>query len=176
MGIVAQTGSAVAVALTGSPRRPEFAGRWPVELVPDDLPVQYHAAAGMDPDAAEALVRRVEQAAGEAAGDALRSLTDLVFVDGVGLLVKPTPRAPGTVAAVVRNHVAMHTAEGELYLDALMSAAEQLGLPVQAIPPDALPEATDRVAAIGKAAGRPWRRQEKDAARCALVLLGSEIG
>ena len=38
LGIVARTGWAVAVALGGSADKPVFAGRWPIELVPDDLP------------------------------------------------------------------------------------------------------------------------------------------
>lgn len=172
VGIVARTGSAVAVAVTGSPRRPEFAGRWPIDLVPDDLPRQpYHAAADAEPSDAEEIVHRVERAAMAAAEKALREVASTVRVAAVGLLVKPTAGAPTTVAEVVRSHVAMHAAEGELYREALMSAAELLGVPVQAVTPDALPHAAEQVRALGVAAGRPWRREEKDAARCALAAM-----
>jgi predicted Zn-ribbon and HTH transcriptional regulator len=172
VGIVARTGSAVAVAVTGSPRRPEFAGRWPIDLVPDDLPRQpYHAAADAEPSDAEEIVHRVERAATAAAEEALREVASTVRVATVALLVRPTAPAPATVAQVVRSHVAMHAAEGELYRDALMSAAELLGVPVQAVRPDALPEASMQVQALGVAAGRPWRREEKDAARCALAAM-----
>jgi hypothetical protein len=173
LGIVARTGSAVAVAVSGTPRRPDFAGRWQIELVPDDLPRQpYHAAAQLAPDEAERLVRQVERAATDAAEDALGALADTQPIAAIGMLVKPTAAAPATVADVVRSHAAMHAAEGELYRDALIAAAELLGVPVSAIVPDALPEAADHVKALGAKAGRPWRRGEKDAARCALVVLG----
>ena len=172
VGIVARTGSAVAVAVTGSPRRPEFAGRWPIDLVPDDLPRQpYHLAAEVDPTEADDIVRRVERAATAAAEEALREVASTVRVAAIALLVKPTAPALATVAQVVRSHVAMHAAEGELYRDALMSAAELLGVPVQAVTSDALPDAAEKVRALGVAAGRPWRREEKDAARCALAAM-----
>ena len=172
VGIVARTGSAVAVAVTGSPRRPEFAGRWPIDLVPDDLPRQpYHAAADAEPSDAEEVVHRVERAATASAEEALREVASTIRVAAVALLVKPMAPAPATVAQVVRSHVAMHAAEGELYRDALMSAAELLGVPVQAVTPDALPDAAEHVRALGVAAGRPWRREEKDAARCALAAM-----
>jgi len=173
LGIVARTGWAVAVALSGSAEKPVFAGRWPIELVPDDLPRQpYHAAADLGHVEGAEIVRQVERAAGQSAAEALQStVTALGGVTVIGLLVKPEAQAPESLADVLSSHVAIHTAEGELYREALLSASESLSAPVLAITADMLPLADEQVRALGVVAGRPWRREEKDAARCALVAL-----
>jgi hypothetical protein len=65
----------------------------------------------------------------------------------------------------------MHAAEGVLYREAVLAAARQAGWAAHAVAEPALPPAADVLARLGRAAGRPWRRAEKDAARAALTLL-----
>lgn len=78
---------------------------------------------------------------------------------------------PATVPAVLRSHTWMHAAEGVLYREAVLAAARQAGWAAHAVAEPALPPAADVLARLGRAAGRPWRRAEKDAARAALTLL-----
>jgi hypothetical protein len=175
LGAVTRTGAMTLIAVTSVAGRPAFAGRWEYPLVPDDLPAQpYHAAAGLEAAAAEAVVERAESAAEQAALAALRSaVADLgaaAEVAGVAVVVKAVS-VPDTVSAVLRSHAWMHAAEGVLYREAVLAAARRSGWAAHAADAVALPPADEILADLGTAAGRPWRRMEKDAARAALTLL-----
>lgn len=159
------------VALTSGASKPRFAGRWDVDLVPDELPVQpYHLAADLDLEEAKRLVAQVEWAAELGATAALRSAAGGDPVVGVAVVMKPVS-VPSEVEEILRSHAWMHAAEGLLYREAMLAAAKGCGWPTHAIEHTALPSADDHVAALGRAAGRPWRRSEKDATRAALFLL-----
>lgn len=171
---MAKTGSALAVALSGTPAAPEFAGRREIELVPPGLVTQpYHAAADMDLAVARALIAEVESAAAKAAADGLRLLAATCpasRVGGVAVVVKAVS-VPGDLAGVLRSHAWMHAAEGLLYREAVLAGAARCGWMARAVEQSALPAAEQAVNALGRSAGRPWRRIEKDAARAALALL-----
>jgi hypothetical protein len=174
-GAMTRTGSVTLIALCGTRRWPVFAGRWEAPLMPAGLPAQpYHAAADLAAAAAESMIGRGELAAEEAALAALSSaaadLPPTATITGVAVVVKPVS-VPGSVAAVLRSHAWMHAAEGVLYRDAVLTAALRGGWPAHAVDAPALPPAEDVVSGLGAAAGRPWRRAEKDAARAALTLL-----
>jgi hypothetical protein len=194
IGAVARTGSAVAVTLTGTVAAPRFLARREIELVPEGLPAQpYHAAADMDLAAAVELIARVEAAAENAAAAGLRALagtglagtglagtglagTGLAgtgpagVVRAVAVAVKPVS-VPEDLAGILRSHAWMHAAEGVLYRQAVLAAATACGWTARAVEQSALPAAGQALNALGQAAGRPWRRIEKDAARAALTLL-----
>jgi hypothetical protein len=175
VGAMTRTGSVTLIALRGTRRWPVFAGRWEASLMPGDLPAQpYHAAAELAAAAAESLIRRGEAAAEEAALAALRSavadLPQTASITGVAVVVKAVS-VPASVAAVLRSHAWMHAAEGVLYREAVLAAARRGGWAAHAVDAPALPAAEEVVAGLGAAAGRPWRRTEKDAARAALTLL-----
>ena len=174
IGVVTRTGAAVAVALRGSAAAPRFAARTEIALLPPGLTAQpYHAAADMDPAAAASLVARVESAAERAATAGLRALADMLpghEVRGVAVVVKAVS-VPESLADILRSHAWMHAAEGELYRQAVLAAAAQGGWAAHAVDQSALPAVEQTLAELGQAAGRPWRRIEKDAARAAITLL-----
>jgi hypothetical protein len=174
IGVVARTGSAVAVALSGTAAAPRFAGRREIELVPPGLVAQpYHAAPGLDLAAAGRLIARVESAAEEAAAAGLRALAATCPpgpVGAVAVVVKAVS-VPGDLAGILRSHAWMHAAEGVLYRQAVLAGAAGCGWVTHAVEQSALPAAEQVVNALGPVAGRPWRRPEKDAARAALALL-----
>jgi len=176
IGATTKTGAAVAVALSGTPATPQFAGRREFELVPPGLVAQpYHAAADMDLTAARALIAEVESAAEEAAAAGLRTLAGTCppsHVRAVAVVVKAVSM-PGDLAGILRSHAWMHAAEGMLYRDAVLAGAAKCGWMAHALEQSALPAAEQAVNALGRAAGRPWRRFEKDAARAALALLAT---
>src|SRR5262245_5394871 len=124
IGVVARTGSAVAVAVSGPAAAPRFLARREIELVPEGLAAQpYHAAAGLDLTAAGELIARVESAAENAAAAGLRALAEAGLaesglaeagpagaVSAVAVVVKPVAM-PGDLAGILRSHAWMHAAE-----------------------------------------------------------------
>jgi hypothetical protein len=204
IGVVARTGSAVAVAVSGPAAAPRFLARREIELVPEGLAAQpYHAAAGLDLTAAGELIARVESAAENAAAAGLRALAEAGLseaglseagpseaglseaglseagpagaVRAVAVVVKPVA-VPGDVAGILRSHAWMHAAEGVLYRQAVLAAAAECGWTARAVEQSALPAAEQALGVLGQAAGRPWRRIEKDAARAALTQLSGQAG
>jgi hypothetical protein len=91
-------------------------------------------------------------------------------VFGVAVVVKAVS-PPVQLAGVLRSHAWMHAAEGVLYREAVLAAARDRGYLARAVEASVLPAAVDAVETLGRAAGRPWRRIEKDAARAANTLL-----
>ena len=175
VGVVARTGRAVVVMLRGTRDAPGFAARREIELAGAGLPVQpYHVAAGLDLAAAGKLVGEAERGAAETAAAGLRALMASLpaspRVSGVAVAVKAVA-IPDSVGEVLRSHAWMHAAEGVLYREAVLAAARQCGWAAYAVDVSALPAADQVLAMLGRAAGRPWRRAEKDAARAALTLL-----
>ena len=91
---------------------------------------------------------------------------------GCGLLIG-SGRVPAQLAATLASHIAIHTAEGELFRNALAHAAEDRGLRVMRIPErNLLAQASvtlslsaedlqTQVTELGKALGPPWREDEK---------------
>lgn len=91
-------------------------------------------------------------------------------VRGVAVAVKAV-FVPDHLAGVLRSHAWMHAAEGIFYRQAVLAAAGRCGWRAHAVEVSALPPAEEVLAMLGQAAGRPWRRIEKDAARAAIALL-----
>jgi hypothetical protein len=176
IGVMARTGSAAVVALTGTAATPQFAGRREIELVPAGLGAQpYHAAADMDLAAASALIAQVESAAEKAAAAGLLAMagtSPLSPVRAVAVVVKAVS-LPADLAGILRSHAWMHAAEGVLYREAVLAGAARCGWMAHAVEQSALPTAEQAINALGQAAGRPWRRLEKDAARAALAVLAT---
>jgi hypothetical protein len=87
------------------------------------------------------------------------------------------------VDEILAVHFRMHKAEGVLYREALARATERCGVALVALREKDLPElaaeALDRppaalaktLDALGRSAGPPWARDQKDAALAAWVAL-----
>ncbi len=139
------------------------AGRQPPGLAAQP----YHAAAGLDLAAAGQLTAQVESAAEKAAAAGLRALAATRPpgpVYAVAVVVKAVS-LPSDLAGILRSHAWMHAAEGVLYRQAVLAGAAGCGWMTHAV--------EQAVNALGRVAGRPWRRFEKDAARAALALLAT---
>jgi hypothetical protein len=178
LGVTTRTGSVVIIAMTAGPKGPEYVGRWDALLMPDDVDAAaYHAASGLTEAAADELIRRAEQVAEAGGVTALRAAAaDLppgASVLGVAVVTKAVS-VPATTAQVLRSHAWMHAAEGVLYREAMLAAAQRCGWVAKAVEPTALPDGAHELAAVGRAAGRPWRKIEKDAARAALFVLARD--
>jgi hypothetical protein len=174
IGVVTRTGSAVAVALSGAAGTPRFRARREIGLISAGLPAQpYHAATDLDLAAAGQLISQVAGGAEQAAAAGLRALADLLpagAIPAVAVVVKAAS-VPDRLPDVLRSHAWMHAAEGMLYRQAVLAAARECGWRAHPVELSLLPTAEHALPALGQAAGRPWRRMEKDAARAAITML-----
>jgi hypothetical protein len=88
-----------------------------------------------------------------------------------------------SVEEILAVHFRMHKAEGVLFRNALVHAAQTCGLRLVPIPEKALTKHAERefmtpasslaekVATLGKSAGPPWGKDQKDSALAAMVAL-----
>jgi hypothetical protein len=191
LGWKAHSGWAALVAVGGGLREPHLVERSRVELVApgsEEWAKQpYHAAGGLEPDDACEVVERGVTFAHRLAADAMSTAKERCSagsseVCGCAVLVgRGMPS--WTVHEILAVHFRMHQAEGELFRDALVAGARACGLALTTLPDKAALDAAARalgisrarldgtLAALGKAAGSPWGKDQKEAAAAALVAI-----
>ncbi len=192
LGLRAHSGWAVVVVVVGPPRSPTVIDRRRIELADPEIPgatQPYHAAQGLDLKEAEEVVRRCADGARLLARRALRAVIDDLGergheVVGCGILLG-SGRPATTLAATLASHALIHTAEGELFRDALTHASEHCGLPITRVrerelyargaaelgfPVDQLQR---HVTDLGRPIGPPWRQDEKHAALVGWLALAA---
>jgi hypothetical protein len=164
------------------------ADRRRVELVEDEWARQpYHAAEDLKPSAARDVVKRGVEAARRIAVREMRAAVKRERERGnevracAVLVAGPMPE--WSVEEILAVHFRMHKAEGVLFRDVLCSAAKVCGLRLVEIPEKALtPHAevalgipasslAKEILRLGKSAGPPWGKDQKEAALAALVAL-----
>ena len=147
----------------------------------------YHAAEGLRSDEARKVVQRGVAAARKlavremwAAVKRAREAKHEIVACAV-LVADPMPH--WRVEEILAVHFRMHQAEGVLFRDALARAADACGLRLVAMPEKLLTEQAEwalatsasalikRIATLGKSAGPPWGRDQKDAALAAMIAL-----
>jgi len=159
-----------------------------IELVEDEWAKQpYHAAEDMKPDAARDVVERGVKAAHRIAAIEMRAAVTRERereneVTACAVLVS-SPMPDWSVDEILAVHFRMHKAEGVLFRDALVRASKACGLKLVAIPEKLLTKHAEKalgmkatglekkIAVLGKSAGPPWGKDQKDAALAALVAL-----
>jgi hypothetical protein len=190
IGFRAHSGWAAMVAVGGDPNLPEVIDRRRVELADPAVPgfpQPYHAAERLQLKEAEDLIGGCVDAAGRMARESLVSvvgeLTEAGYKPlGCGLLLS-SGRLPVTLAGILASHTMIHTAEGELFRDALAQASRHCKLPLTGIKErelfDRAASALDlslddiqlHLAEMGRPIGPPWRQDEKLAALVAWLVL-----
>jgi len=193
LGVRTHSGWAAVVAVAASSEGVAIVHRGRVELVvpgADAVRQPYHEADGLPLEQARRIVAEATDLARRLAADGLAAIAEQVRKEGrveaCGLLLSSGRPLPG-FEAILASHAAIHAAEGELYRDAIRSAASArrwtvAGSPEKQIwarasaavgrPPAAVQK---RVAALGKSLGPPWTQDEKLATAAAIVAL-SEAG
>ena len=187
LGWKARTGRAAFVAVGGEVHDPLFVLRGEIKLLPEGAFATYHAAAEMKPAAAREYVKRsiatTHRLAASGIGGAARRLAGAGHeVCGCGVLVG-TGMPNWTTDEIIAVHVRMHKAEGELFRDALVVGARECKLELTTLPEKSAVDAAaaamgvDRarldgcIAALGRAAGPPWTKDQKEASAAALATL-----
>lgn len=177
IGFYARTGWTVMVAITRRGHGYHVVRRDDLDLTQGHAPDQiFHAAAGLDPRAAEAFVGRSIDAVRTVTGEAVARLCDEIGASSVGVVIGDRP-VPESVSRILASHPLMHAAEGELYREALVDAAERAGRTPVAVPRSLIdsrlrePELADTIRALGVQVGVPWRKDHKRAAAVAILAV-----
>jgi hypothetical protein len=193
LGFRAHSGWAALVAVTGPMRAPAVIERRRIELADPKIPrpVQpYHAAQKMDLKAAEKHVRRFTDEARLLAQRTLAEVTNTLRGAGYETVGCGIPlgsgRAATTLEATLASHPLLHTAEGELFRGAIMSASEHFHLPMTGVRERdllargatelgmTLPELQRRLTELGRAVGPPWGQDQKLATLVAWLALAAD--
>lgn len=182
IGIAPHSGWAIVVAVGERPACRVLVRRR-IEVLGDGDPRQpWHEAQhlGLEPDEADALDERVFTGARAAAKVAMGEVLAEVAaedheVKAVGIAGEPRDLPPA--GQILRNHMLLHSAEGELYRSALTCAAAEAGLPVTCFHPKSLPMGgyADLLTRVGKDAGRPWAADHRLATVVALEALAVAV-
>ncbi|HEV3077040.1 MAG TPA: hypothetical protein VHB47_21635 [Thermoanaerobaculia bacterium] len=195
LGLRVHSGWAALVALSGPLATPAVLARRRIELVDRDSPggsQPFHAARGLPLGAAQDLIGRALDGATRMARGALAAAAGELRRQGAGRIacgiLQSSARPLPSLAAVLASHALVHTAEGELFRDALAKAAAAQGALVLPIKErELLDRYTARLgvapgdlerhlAELGRMLGPPWRQDEKLAtlaAWLALAVLGA---
>jgi hypothetical protein len=189
LGFRPHTGWSVAVAVSGTATAPQVVWRGRLELWRSTETAQvYHAVrSSRDLDAAGERVRLAADAAQRIAAEELGGLLAKLRADGYQPVAAVIPLGgmpvPGSLARILPSHSLLHAAEGELFRDALVAAAEHHRVMVSRAPPGDMVVRAARhlnwnqqsvlstLAEIGRRVGPPWRKDEKDAALTAWLAL-----
>ena len=190
-GLKAHSGWAALVAIADDGEGARLLERSRLELIEGSRSEwarqPYHAAEAMPAARARDHVRRgVAMARRLAAREVRRAMARLraaghEVVAGAVLVSPPLPA--WSVAEIIAVHIRMHQAEGVLFREALVRGVRACRLRCVEVPEKRLDEEAARVlrvpaararaevAALGKAAGPPWGRDQKDATLAALIAL-----
>ncbi|MDG2539151.1 hypothetical protein P5Y53_15845 [Dyella jiangningensis] len=190
IGFKAHSGWAAAVAVGLQDEHPHLVDRQRLALVDTGDAAwarqPYHAAEGLTPSRADALVQRGVAAARETSAVCVdrwvQQLRDAGHDIAGGTVLTAPPMPAWTTAQILAVHIRMHQAEGKLFPDALAAAVAACGLPLGLIPeraldelePEACPWAED-IASMGRWTGPPWGADQKHAAMAALVIFGARL-
>ena len=191
LGLKAHSGWAALVVLGTRDGELHVVDRRRLELAEEaDAPwakQPYHAAEGLPVAEARKVVQRGVAAARRLAVRELRAAATRAreakhqIVACAVLVADPMP--PWSVEEILAVHLRMHQAEGVLFREALARAAPACGLRLVAIPEKRLTEQAEtalatpasalmkRLATLGKDAGPPWAKDQKDAALAAMIAL-----
>ena len=197
LGLRVHSGWAALIALSGPLATPAVLARRRIELVDRDSPggnQPFHAARGLPLDAARELVGRARDGATRMARGALAAAAGELRRQGAARIacgiLQSSARPLPSLAAVLASHALVHTAEGELFRDALAEAAASEGVAalraLRIKERELLDRCTARLgiapgglerhlAELGRALGPPWRQDEKLATLAAWLSLASLV-
>jgi hypothetical protein len=146
----------------------------------------FHVGQEMPIEEARAFIRDAELRFTERARAELAAFTGRLGANVVAAgLVAGAPKTLPPLEAILKSHPLVHAAEGELYRRVFCEAGASLGMRPTRTPKEALvPKAAaalgltpakvaTHLATMGKASGKPWAADQKQAALVAWLALGT---
>jgi hypothetical protein len=192
LGFRAHSGWAAMVALWVEKGSPRVLGRQRVHLVETftyRCRQPYHTAEKLPLSEAREFVVRVEAEAQRLAHSAIHAVQADLEKQGIQLtrcgLLLASARTLPSFEKILASHALIHTADGELFRDALSSAAKRCGLETAGIKEKELLDCAKqalrvqpavllrRVTDLGKPFGSPWSQDEKFSTLAAWLALVS---
>jgi hypothetical protein len=192
LGFSPHIGWAAVVAISGPPDAPSVVAKQRIDMATTfDTGAVYHVGQGIPLDRAEALVRSSEKTFAAIAQARIAALAAEVRDLGLELVASAVLAGGGKplppLDAILRSHALVHAAEGELYRRVLARASEACAIPAALVPAKDLParvaaasgvpekRVVSLLAELGKASGKPWARDQKDAALAAWLALAGRV-
>jgi hypothetical protein len=193
LGFSVHTGWAAMVAVSGPATSAAVLDRRRLVMIPGSDPESprfvYHAARELQLEPAERLIRESAELSHGRAKAALQAVVEELGTReyqtvAVGIIVGNRPLS-AALDAILKSHSLVHAAEGELFREAIRSASRTVGIPIAEVrakdlharAATALGVSDGRVAQvlarIGRAAGKPWAKDQKDACLAALSALSA---
>jgi hypothetical protein len=184
LGVRSHSGWAAYVVLAGGPRNPDIVARGRMQLCDASIAgakQPFHEAEPMPFAQAEKFIARCTVSTAALADSAISEIRERSNIATCCILTasgKPLPE----LRKILASHALIHTAEGELYRDAIDRACtaqkitvrrireRDIEIELEKLP---LPATTAklRIAAFGKLMGTPWTQDEKLAASGAWLML-----
>jgi predicted NBD/HSP70 family sugar kinase len=179
LGLRAHSGWTALVAVAGPADAPRILDRRRIIIADPRVPHSkqpYHAAAELVFAKAEALVRSAIDSSQNLAAEALALAERMLRAQGHVVagcaIVLGSGRPLPELRSILASHALIHTAEGEMFRDALLKGAVQCGIPATGIrEKDLDPALLARAASLGKVIGPPWTVDQKQATAAALMSL-----
>src|SRR5712671_6435624 len=194
VGFRVHSGWAAAVAVSLEKGEPVVLARQRVHLVETftyEFRQPYHTAEKMLIGQAREFITRTQGEARRLAYRAIRELASRTQEQGVKLtrcgLLLASGRPLPALEEIVASHALIHTADGELFREALLAASARCGLQATAIKERELLEQAvqafhlkpaalmRRVTELGRALGSPWSQDEKFATLAAWLALRASL-
>jgi hypothetical protein len=188
LGFSVHIGRAVVVAVGGPIEAPEILAKARIDVAFSfDEGAVFHAGQKLPVDKAQDLVRDAEIRFAKRACAELAAFTagldaKVVAASMVAADAKPLP----PLESILKSHPLVHAAEGDLYRRVFTEAGASVGARPTRVPADALGRRTAaalglkpatlaaRLAAMGKASGKPWAADHKQAALAAWLVLATK--
>jgi hypothetical protein len=187
LGVRAKTGRAVAIALCEGNPSPGYIARWELVLHDPQIPATsqpHHEVMELPWSDAQAAVRPLEAGIENVATRVVAALMGELqsrgfSVSGVGVVGSPDRK----LERIGNPHIRAHAAEGILFRRVLETAAARHNLQYRTFSDRSFEEVTfpelrrqpqeikNALLALGLAAGRPWRADERAAAVAAWLML-----
>jgi hypothetical protein len=190
IGFRSHSGWAAAIAVAGSPFDPLVLDR--ARLITCDPALNgskqpYHTAQKLTVNEADAFIQRCEQTSIRLAKEGILNLiarleTNGDQVRGTTILTGPVRKMPD-LAAILKSHALLHSAEGEFYRNVIVRACEPLPV-MKCVEREIWDRAAHvflcdaqqlqrKIGGIGKTLGPPWREDEKLAALAGWIGLAA---
>jgi hypothetical protein len=192
LGVADHSGWAECVTVASRDGVPVVVDRRRVELIEAGVPSQpyHHEARRLPLPEAEALVHDVRRSVMRTTFAGLRALRDDVRPYSIAAVTLRTPTLATVPVTVEQAHASYHVmcrADGMMYHDAVSTAARRLNLDVELLDRGgevaraaarlgASIDAVERfLESAGRAVGRPWQKEHRQAAAAALAVLAERV-
>jgi len=164
------------VAVAGTMDAPRVLERRRIVIADPEIPGSkqpYHAAAELPFPKAEALLRKAIESSRALAVEAISAIVKELQSRGHDVagctVLRGSGKALPKLEGILASHALIHTAEGEMFRDALVWAAQECRLQVTCVREREFDAASlQHIHSLGKLIGPPWTQDQKCATVAAL--------